>query len=151
MIVGSGGTIVNGTYAVTPQCATALRLDDEDAKTTTGNPIDVYTANGTGAQNGALSDTGVTPAGYYNLSTEGAYCLTASGTTSGSIAVLDPCAGTRAQAWEAVASGSNYVFHPASNTALCLDVAGASSTSGTAVQVYTCNSTNAQAWALTVS
>jgi hypothetical protein len=143
--------IANGTYTVTPQNATGLRLDDEGARTTTGNGIDVYTSNGTGAQNWAFSDTNVVPAGYYNLSTEGAYCLTASGTTSGSAAVLDPCAGTSAQAWEAVASGSNYVFHPASNTALCLDVSGGLSTSGTAVQVYTCNSTNAQSWALTVN
>ncbi|MGA3082171.1 MAG: ricin-type beta-trefoil lectin domain protein [Terracidiphilus sp.] len=139
--------IANGTYTLTPENAPALRLDDEGAKTTTGNPIDVYTANDTGAQNWTFSDTGVTPAGYYNLATEGAYCLTASGTTSGSIAVLDPCAGTSAQAWEAVASGSNWVFHPASNTALCLDVEQASSTSGTGVQVYTCNSTTAQSWA----
>jgi hypothetical protein len=144
---GGGSTLANGTYTLTPQCATALRLDDYAASTATGNEIDVYTANGTGAQNWVTTDTGVTPAGYYNLSTEGAYCLTASGTTSGSAAVLDPCAGTTAQAWEAVASGSNYILHPASNTALCLDVAGASSTSGTLVQVYTCNGTTAQSWA----
>jgi beta-glucanase (GH16 family) len=139
--------IANGTYTLTPQCATALRLDDEGARTTTGNGIDVYTANGTAAQNWAVSDTGVTPTGYYNLSTEGAYCLTASGTASGSAVVLDPCAGSSAQAWEAVASGSNFIFHPANNTALCLDVTGASSTSGTVVDVYTCNGTNAQSWA----
>jgi hypothetical protein len=138
--------ITNGTYTVTPQNATALRLDDEGAKTTTGNGIDVYTANGTAAQNWAFTNTGVVPAGYYNISTLGAYCLTASGTASGSAAVLDPCAGSSSQAWEAVASGSNFTFHPASNTALCLDVAAAGTASGTLVQVYTCNGTNAQAW-----
>jgi hypothetical protein len=148
---GGGATISNGTYTLTPECAPALRLDDEGARTTTGNGIDVYTENNTGAQNWAASDTGVAPAGYYNFATEGAYCLTASGTTSGSPAVLDPCSGTSAQAWEAVASGSYYIFHPASNTALCLDVEDASSTSGTGVQVYTCNSTNAQSWTLTVN
>jgi endoglucanase len=145
---GGSGPITNGTYVVIPQNATALRLDDEAASTATGNPIDVYTANGTGAQNWAFSNTGVTPAGYYNLSTEGAYCLTASGTASGSAVVLDPCAGTTAQAWEAVQSGSNYIFHPANNTANCLDVTGAGTASGTLVQVYTCNGTNAQSWAL---
>jgi hypothetical protein len=62
--------------------------------------------------------------------------------------VLDPCVGSTAQAWEAVQSGSNYTFHPANNTALCLDVAGAGTTSGTLVQVYTCNGTAAQSWAL---
>jgi beta-glucanase (GH16 family) len=136
--------IANGTYTLTPQNATGLRLDDEGARTTTGNGIDVYTENGTGAQNWALSDTGVTPAGYYNLSTEGAYCLTASGTTSRSAVVLDPCAGTSAQAWEAVASGSNYVFHPANNTALCLTASG--TTSGNAVDVDTCSGATSQEW-----
>jgi endoglucanase len=145
---GGGGAIANGTYTVIPQNATALRLDDEAASTATGNPIDVYTANGTAAQNWAFSNTGVTPAGYYNLSTEGAYCLTASGTTSGSAVVLDPCAGSSAQAWEAVQSGSNYIFHPANNIANCLDVSGAGTASGTLVQVYTCNGTAAQSWAL---
>jgi hypothetical protein len=147
-----GGNLANGTtYTMTPQCAGALRLDDEGARTTQGNGIDVYTANGTGAQNWSAGTTGVVPSGYWNFATEGAYCLTASGTTSGSPVVLDSCVGSSAQAWEAVRSGSYYVLHPASNTALCLDVEGASSTSGTGVQVYTCNSTNAQSWALTVN
>lgn len=136
--------IANGTYTVTPQNATGLRLDDEGAKTTTGNGIDVYTANGTGAQNWAFSDTGVVPAGYYNLATEGPYCLSASGTSSGSAVVLDPCAGTSAQAWEAVASGSNWVFHPADNTALCLTASG--TTSGKAVDVDTCSGATSQEW-----
>jgi hypothetical protein len=62
--------------------------------------------------------------------------------------VLDPCAGSSGQAWAAVKSGSNYTFHPANNTALCLDVAGAGTASGTLVQAYTCNATSAQSWAL---
>jgi post-segregation antitoxin (ccd killing protein) len=144
---GGGGSITNGTYVVIPQNATALRLDDKSASTATGNPIDVYTANGTAAQNWAFSNTGVVPAGYYKISTLGAYCLTASGTASGSAVVLDPCAGSSAQAWEAVASGSNYTFHPANNTGNCLDVSGAGTASGTVVQVYTCNATAAQSWA----
>jgi hypothetical protein len=145
---GGGATIGNGTYTLTPQCATALRLDDEGARTTQGNGIDVYSANGTAAQNWAASSNGVVPAGDYNFGTLGAYCLTASGTASGSAVVLDSCVGSSAQAWEAVKSGSNYILHPANNTGLCLDVEGASSNSGTPVQVYTCNGTNAQSWAL---
>jgi beta-glucanase (GH16 family) len=136
----------NGTYTLTPQNATALRLDDEGARTTQGNGIDVYTANGTAAQNWAASSTNVVPAGYYNFGTLGAYCLTASGTASNSVVVLDSCVGSSAQAWEAVASGSYYTFHPANNTANCLDVRGAGTASGTIVDVYTCNGTAAQNW-----
>jgi hypothetical protein len=149
---GSGTTLTSGdTYTFTPQNASALRLDDSGASTATGNPIQVYTANGTGAQNWTGSTSGVVPAGYWNFATEGAYCLTASGTTSGSPAVLDPCIGSSAQAWEAVQSGSFYNFHPADNTALCLDVRGAGTASGTIVQVYTCNGTNAQNWTPTLN
>jgi hypothetical protein len=152
---GGGGLtsakITAGTYTFIPQNATGLRLDDEAASTATGNPIDVYTANSTAAQNWALTSSGVTPSGYYNLSTEGAYCLTASGAASGSAVVLDPCAGSSGQAWAAVASGSNYTFHPANNTGLCLDVTSAGTASGTLVQVYTCNATSAQSWALSTA
>jgi hypothetical protein len=50
-----------------------------------------------------------------------------------------------------VVSGSFYNLHPASNTALCLDVRQAGTTSGTIVQVYTCNGTNAQNWTPTLN
>ena len=144
----SSSTSLNGTHTLTPQNATGSRLDDTAASTAAGNPIDIYTANGTGAQNWAISNSGVTPAGYYNLATEGANCLTASGTGSGSGVVLDPCNGSTAQAWNAVASGSTYAWHPANNTGLCLDVRSAGTANGTAVQVYTCNGTPAQQWAV---
>jgi alpha-galactosidase len=65
--------------------------------------------------------------------------------------VLDPCNGSSAQAWEAVASGSFYVFHPANNTANCLDVRGDGTSSETIVQVYTCNGGNNEQWALTLN
>jgi hypothetical protein len=149
---GGGGGIVNGdTYTLTPQNATGLRLDDEGDSTAPGNTIWVYTSNGTGAQNWVLNDTGVSPAGYYNMALAGgSNCVTASGTTTGSKVVLDPCAGTTAQAWEAVASGSNYIFHPANNTALCLTASGTSSES--LAEVNTCSSgSTSQEWALTVN
>ena len=148
----NGGNLANGTtYTFTPQNAPALRLDDEGASTAPGNGIDVYTANGTGAQNWSAATTGVVPSGYWNFATEGAYCLTASGTASTSLVNLQPCNGSSAQAWEGVQSGSYYVFHPANNTANCLDVQGDGTTSGTPVQVYTCNGENNEQWALTVN
>jgi len=149
---GSGTTLTSGdTYTFTPQNATGLRLDDDGASTATGNTIWVYTANGTGAQNWTASTSGVVPAGYWNFATEGAYCLTASGTASTDAVVLDPCVGSSAQAWEAVQSGSNYIFHPANNTANCLDVRGDGTASGTIVQVYACNGGNNEEWAPTVN
>ncbi len=139
---------LNGTHTLTPQNNTALRLDDQGGGTSNGNPIDVYTANNTGAQNWAISSTNVTPAGYYNLSTEGANCLTASGTASGSAVTITPCNGSSAQAWNAVSAGGNFEFNPANNPGNCLDVRGDGTASGTVVQVYSCNAGPQEQWAV---
>lgn len=144
----SSAPSLSGTHTLTPQNATSLRLDDTAASTAAGNPIDVYTANGTGAQAWAMSNTNVVPAGYYNLATEGANCLTASGTASGAAVTLNPCNGSAAQAWNAVSAGSTYTFHPANNTGNCLDVRGNATSSGTAVQVWSCTSGANEAWAV---
>jgi hypothetical protein len=142
-------SIANGSYSATPQNATSLRLDDYAASTAAGNEIDVYTSNGTAAQKWAFSNTGVTPTGYYNIAVSlGAYCLTASGTASTSAVVLDACDGSSRQAWQAVQSGNYWVFHPANNTANCLDVRGDGTASGTIVQVYACNGGNNEQWAV---
>jgi hypothetical protein len=149
---GGGVTISNTGFILTPQNATpgTVVLDDAGGGTGTGNPLDVYTPNGTNSQAWAVNNTGVTPAGYYNLAAIGAYCMTASGASSGSIVVLDPCLGsTTGQAWEAVASGTNYTFHPNNNTGLCLTATGTNV--GAAVQVTTCNGSTSQQWALNYS
>ena len=152
---GGGGPapIVNGdTYTVTPQNATGLRLDDEGDSTADDNTIWVYTANNTGAQNWVFNNTGVSPAGYYNIALAGGgNCVTASGTGSTSVVNLQPCNGSSGQAWEAVASGNFYVFHPANNTGNCMDVRGDGTGSGTLVQVYACNGGNNEQWGLTVN
>jgi beta-glucanase (GH16 family) len=144
----SAAKSLNGTHTLTPQNSTGLRLDDAGAKTTSGNPIDVFTANGTGAQSWSISNANVSPAGYYNLATEGAFCLTASGTASGSAVVLEPCNGSSAQAWNAVSTGSTYEFNPANNPSNCLDVRGDGTASGTLVQTFSCNSGPNEQWAV---
>lgn len=139
---------LNGTHTLTPQNATGLRLDDTSASTANNNPIDVYTANGTGAQSWSMSSTNVSPAGYYNLATEGSNCLTASSTSSGAGVVLQPCNGSSAQAWNAVSTGSTYEFTPANNPSNCLDVRSNGAAAGTAVQVWSCNSGPNEQWAV---
>ncbi len=139
---------LNGTHTLTPQNATGLRLDDQSADTASGNPIDVYTANGTGAQAWSMSSTNVSPAGYYNLATEGANCLTASGTANGAAVTLTPCNGSSAQAWNAVSTGSTYEFTPANNPSNCLDVRSNGTASGTLVQVWSCNAGANEEWAV---
>jgi Malectin domain/Carbohydrate binding module (family 6)/Ricin-type beta-trefoil lectin domain len=148
---GGGVPIANAGFYLTPQNAApgTLVMDDAGAGIGTGNPIDVYTPNSTVAQSWAINNTGVTPAGFYNMAVIAPYCLTASGATSGSLVVLDPCLTNPAQSWEAVASGTNYIFHPDNNLALCLTASGTAV--GDAVDVDTCNGSSSQEWALNPS
>ena len=139
---------LNGTHTLTPQNATALRLDDQAAKTTAGNPIQVYTANGSAAQSFSVSNVGVYPAGYYNLAVEGGNCITAPNTVSGTAVVLEPCNGSAGQAWNAVLTGTTYAFHPANNTSNCLDVRAYGTAPGTLVQSWACNSAANEQWAV---
>ena len=113
-----------------------------------GNPIDIYPANNTGAQSWVFSNVNVVPAGYYNLAVFGPYCMTASGSTSGSLVQLDPCDGSPAQAWQAVPANGGFVFHPANNTSLCLDVQRDETAAGTLVEALTCNGKNDEEWVL---
>lgn len=140
---------LNGTHTLTPQNATGSRLDDLESGTASGNPIDIWPANGTGAQSWVFSNVNVSPAGYYNIAVSyGAYCMTASGATSDSLVQLDPCTGTLAQAWEAVPEGDAFVLHPANNTSLCLDVQGDGTAAGTLVMAHTCNYNTNEQWVL---
>ncbi len=140
---------LNGAHVLAPASSPGLVLDDSGANTGSGNRIQVWSTNGTGAQSWVFSNNNVQPAGYYNIAVSlGPYCATASGSGSGSPVNLQPCNGSAAQAWQAVAVGSRFVFHPANNTGLCMDVDHSGTTSGTLVQVWSCNGTNAQSWAL---
>ncbi len=147
---GSGGGGVpnlSGFHTLTPANAPGARLDDFLSGTGKGNQIDIWAANGTGAQSWSFGGAGVSPAGAYNIAVSyGPYCVTASGNTSGSVVNLQPCNGSAAQAWTPTPSGSGVAFHPANNSSLCLDVRSAGTASGTLVQAYTCNGTGAQQW-----
>jgi hypothetical protein len=140
---------LNGAHTLTPQNATGLRLDDLYSGTEAGNTIDVYTANNTGAQSWVFSNVNVVPSGFYNLAVSyGPYCMTATGSASGSPVQLDPCNGSSGQAWEAVPGANGYIFHPAINTTLCLDVEGDGTTNGTPLIAWTCNGGNNEEWVL---
>ena len=132
-----------------PASSPGLVLDDYSSGTGSGNQIDIWTADNTGAQIWVFGSANVQPAGDYNIAVSyGAYCVTASGTTSGSLVNLQPCSGALSQSWNVTSAGSEYILHPAGNAGLCLDVQNSGTTNGTLVQVYTCNNTNAQNWAL---
>jgi beta-glucanase (GH16 family) len=137
-----------GSFTLSPRNAPTLVFDDSGAGTSAGNPIDISTSNSTGAQAWSVNNTGVTPPGFYNFAALGAFCVTASGSSSGSAVVLDPCAGTPGQAWDPVLIGNSYEFQPANSTNLCLAAGGADV--GSTVVVETCTGAPSQLWSLAV-
>jgi len=144
-----GGTSLNGAHTLTPANATALRLDDYLSGTGNGNVVDIWTANGTGAQKWVLANSGVVPAGYYNIAVSyGPFCLTAAGSNPNSAVNLQACNGSAGQAWQVTGGNGRYQLHPATNTGLCLDVLYGGASDGTPVLVYTCTGNSNQSWSI---
>ena len=114
-----------------------LCLDDRSASTADYNPIQVYTCNGTNAQDWTVNSNGT-------LTVLGD-CLDvdAAGTTNGTTVDLYPCNGTGAQSWVHESNGELVN----TNSGKCLDDTGYGG-SGTQVQIWTCDDTSNQQWNL---
>jgi chitinase len=112
-----------------------LCLDDRSASTADFNPVQVYTCNGTNAQQWTVGSNN-------SLQTLGK-CLDvdAAGTANGTKVDLYDCNGTAAQAWTHQSNGE--LLNPASGK--CLDDTGYGS-AGTQVQIWTCADTSNQQW-----
>jgi hypothetical protein len=115
-----------------------LCLDDRSASTANFNPIQVYTCNGTNAQDWTVVQAGST------LHVLGK-CLdvNGAGTANGTTVDLYDCNGTGAQVWEPQSNGE--LFNP--NSGKCLDDTGYGG-SGTQVQIWACADTSNQQWTL---
>jgi chitinase len=134
-ITGGGGTTPPGTTGAITGYG-GLCLDDRSASTADFNPIQVYTCNGTNAQNWTVASSGNT------LQVLG-LCLdvNAAGTANGTLVDLYSCNGTAAQVWEHQSNGE--LLNP--NSGKCLDDTGYGG-SGTQVQIWTCADTANQQW-----
>jgi mannan endo-1,4-beta-mannosidase len=115
-----------------------LCLDDSSALTTDFNPIQVYTCNGTAAQQWTVESNST-------LQVLGK-CLDvkASGTADGTLVDLYDCNGTGAQVWQSQSNGS--LLNPESGK--CLDDTGWSTTPGTQAQIWDCSGNANQQWKL---
>jgi hypothetical protein len=114
-----------------------LCLDDRSASTADFNPIQVYTCNGTAAQQWTVESNG-------SLEVLGD-CLDVAdaGTTNGTLVDLYPCNGTGAQDWVSESDGELVN----TNSGLCLDDTGFGG-SGTQVQIWACADSSNQQWTL---
>src|SRR5580658_1386608 len=114
-----------------------LCLDDRSASTANYNPIQVYTCNGTNAQQWTVESN-------QTLEVLGK-CLDvyAAGTANGTTVDLYTCNGTGAQTWIPQSNGS--LVNP--NSGKCLDDTGWGG-SGTQVQIWACTGNANQEWTL---
>jgi chitodextrinase len=114
-----------------------LCLDDSSASTASFNPVQVFTCNGTNAQQWTIASGNT-------LQVLG-MCLDvdAAGTANGTLVDLFTCNGTGAQVWIPQSNGE--LVNP--NSGKCLDDTGWGG-SGTQVQIWACADTTNQQWTM---
>ncbi|MGN9809233.1 glycosyl hydrolase family 18 protein [Micromonospora sp. BQ11] len=113
-------------------------VDVAAASTANGTAIQLYTCNGTAAQNWTVATDGT-------LRALGKCAdVTSAGTANGTKVQLWDCNGTGAQVWQAQSNGT--LRNPASNK--CLDATDNSSANGTRLQIWDCFGGANQVWRL---
>ncbi|HEV2639641.1 MAG TPA: ricin-type beta-trefoil lectin domain protein [Actinocrinis sp.] len=133
-----------GTLATTAEAAgtgtitgyQGLCLDDYAASSADGTKVDVYTCNGTGAQQWTVTSS--------NTLQINGKCLdiTGASTADGALTELWDCNGGGNQVWQAQANGE--LLNPASGK--CLDDPGFNATPGTQLDIWDCNGGANQLW-----
>ena len=116
-----------------------LCVDDRSSSTVNFNPIQVYTCNGTGAQQWTVVQAGST------LHVLGKCMdINGGGTADGTTVDLYDCNDTAAQVFIPQSNGS--LYNPQSNK--CLDDTNWSTTPGTQLQIWDCTGNANQQWTL---
>jgi hypothetical protein len=116
-----------------------LCVDVRGASTADFTPVQLYTCNGTNAQQWTVVQAGSTLHALGNCMD-----INSGGTTDGTKVDLYPCNNTGAQVFIPESNGS--LYNPQSNK--CLDDPGDTTTISTQLQIWDCNGTNAQDWHL---
>jgi chitinase len=132
---GGGGTPPPGGKQITGYGGKCV--DVTGASTANGTKIELFTCNGTGAQQWTVSGGTVQALGK---------CMDVTGasTANGAKVQLYDCNGTGAQQW--THNAQNQFVNPASGK--CLDATGPSSADGTPLQIWTCSGGANQAWTI---
>jgi hypothetical protein len=134
---GGGGTGTGATGQITGYGG--LCVDDRGASTANFNPVQVYTCNGTAAQQWTVVEAGST------LHVLGKCMdINGGGTADGTTVDLYDCNNTAAQVFVPQSNGS--LYNPQSGK--CLDDTGWSTTPGTQLQIWDCTGNANQQWTL---
>ena len=143
--------IANGTYTMTPKCATGSRLDAAGSGTSNGTKVQIWQVNGAANQTWRFTNIGGT--GYtISPSYSSGLCLdvAGAGTSNGTIVNLWAANNSNAQKWNVISNlNGSFKLNPYSSPGEVLDVPSASNANGTQVDIWGDNGTNAQQWVLT--
>jgi beta-glucanase (GH16 family) len=139
---GGGG---GGTTTPPPTSGKAVKgpgglcLDVRSSNSANGTPVQIYTCNGTGAQQWTYVEAGSTLRAFGK-------CLDIPGgsTANGAKLQIWDCNSTGAQVF--IHRSDNTYYNPQSNK--CLDDPNGSTTAGTQVQIWDCNGSGAQKFSL---
>ena len=128
-----------GSGAIHSGVGSNICLDDRSSSTANYTPVQIYTCNGTAAQQWTVVQAGSTlhVAGQVPGRQRG-------GTANGTKVDLYDCNNTGSQVFIPQSNGS--LYNPQSNK--CLDVPSGTTQPGTQVQIWDCNGSNAQQWTL---
>jgi len=116
-----------------------LCIDDQSASTANYNPVQVYTCNGTDAQQWTF-DTANDTLQVLGMCMD----INAGGTADGTLVDLYYCNGSGAQVWQPQSDGA--IYNPQSGK--CLDDTNWSTTPGTQLQIWDCSGNANQQWSL---
>ncbi len=131
-MVGTGGSRTGPVVsAATNKC-----LDVSGSGTADGTKIQIWTCNGTAAQQWTIGSDGTLRALGKCLDVK------SSGTANGTIVQLWTCNGTGAQTWSVQTNGS--LVNPQSGR--CLDVSGNGTADGTQIHIWDCHGGANQRW-----
>jgi hypothetical protein len=132
-MVGSTVKVGPVTSAASNKC-----LDISNSGTADGTKVQLWTCNGSAAQQWTISGDGTLRALGKCLDVK------TSGTANGTVTQLWTCNGTGAQVWSPGSNGS--LVNPQSGR--CLDVSGAGTADGTQIHIWDCNGAANQRWTL---
>ncbi len=134
----SDGAVANGTFILTPACASDSRLDAQGLGTTNGTKVQLWYNNGGTNQKWIFTNLGN---GYYEISPSYApsLCLDVQGhgTADGTPVQLWTYAGYDNQQWRVTSVTGGYRISPAHALNECLNVTGASNVNGTQIEIAT--------------
>jgi hypothetical protein len=150
--VGSGGGtagITSGTVYKLINTNSGKALDVSNSGTVDGTNVQIWTDNGTGAQQWQTISNGDGTYKLINTNSGKALDVYSAGTADGTNVQIYTDNGTGAQKWN-IASNSDGTYKLINTSSgKALDVSGSGTADGTNVQIWTDNGTGAQKWQFT--